>query len=214
VHRNHIGRLVLDYGRRSFSEFSENSPYGPIRLAARSFRQTTVGDRRLADRYLPLGDYDEGTLGRTFFDFYRARGFPLPGEPKSLGGEILVTHDSSHILGGFGTDGTGEINVAGFEAGMSRSGFGYELLMEVLLDFHVGINVGASSFGIEAKTGEMDPDTMMTGIGRGLACNVDLIGDWNFWSVADRPVLELREQYNIVGAGPVEQPVPGTEQQS
>ncbi|MGA9279082.1 hypothetical protein [Ilumatobacter sp.] len=211
--KHHIKRLILDYGRRSFEAFSENSPYGPVRLAARSARQTTVGDKHLAERFVALGEYAEDTLGRTFFDFYRARGFALPGEPKSLGGELLVTHDSSHILGGFNTDGTGEINVAGFEAGMSRSGFGYELLMEVLLDFHVGINVGGQAAGIESKTGEMNPDTMMVGIARGLDCNVDLIGDWDFWSVADQSVLELRERYNIVGAGPVVQPVPGFQQQ-
>ncbi|MGB0112664.1 MAG: hypothetical protein WBP59_05545 [Ilumatobacteraceae bacterium] len=212
--KHHIKRLILDYGRRSFTALSENSPYGPVRLAARSVRQTTVGDKHLAERFQSLGGYPEGTLGRAFFDFYRSRGFALPGEPKSLGGELLVTHDSSHILGGFNTDGPGEIDVAGFEAGMSRSGFGYELLMEVLMDFHVGINLGGQVAGIESKAGEMNPDTMMVGIGRGLDCTVDLIGDWDFWSVADQPVLELRERYNILGAGPVVLPVPSFQQQS
>ena len=41
---------------------------------------------------------------------------------------------------------------------------------------------------------------MMLGISRGLGCNIDIMGpDWDFWAVADTPVVELRERYNITG---------------
>ncbi len=131
------------------------------------------------------------------------RGFALPGEHESLGDEV-VSHDCCHILGGFNTDGAGEINVAGFEAGMKSSNFGWELLMEVLLDFQLGIDFGVGLVGYVPKTGELDPDEVMVGIRRGLECNRDIMGpDWDFWAASQRPVTELRTEYGITGAGDV-----------
>ncbi|MCB0967182.1 MAG: hypothetical protein KDB37_10135 [Ilumatobacter sp.] len=196
----HIKRLLVDYGRRSIGAFSENTEYGPMRTAARFIHQY-IGDSHVTERWTALEGYPEGSLGHTFFVFYRDRGFPLPGEHHGTG-ELFVGHDSSHILSGTNTDGPSELEVAGFEAGMSADGFGYEMLLEVILDYHMGIDFGASSVGIEPKTGEFDPDRVTTGIRRGIDCNVDLIRDWDFWSVADVPVLELRERYNILGDRP------------
>ncbi len=204
VREGHIKRLLFDYVRRATGHFDIDTP--KLKKLTEAVHQY-IGDKHVAERYATLESYPEGSLGRTFFIFYRERGFPLPGEKKSLG-ETLTPHDTCHILSGFNTDGAGEINVAGFEAGMSVDGFGYELLLEVILDFHLGIDFGVGLVGYVPKTGEMDPDQMMLGIGRGLGCNTDLIHEFDFWGVADRPVEELRERYAITDVEGVHMPPP------
>ena len=197
VRDDHIKRLGLDYARRAIGKISEDGLGGRARMIVSTLHQY-VGDARVAQRFHELQGFGGGTLGHTFFTFYRDRGFPLPGEKHSLG-EYFVGHDSAHILGGFNTDGVGEIGVAGFEAGMSRDGFGYEMIMEVLLDYQLGIDFGGQSIGFEPKVGELDPGLLMTGIQRGLESDVDLIEGWDFWADADQQVVELRERYRIVG---------------
>ena len=51
---------------------------------------------------------------------------------------MLLNHDCFHILGGFITDDQGEINVAAFKAGLFDDSFGFESLLGVILDFHLG----------------------------------------------------------------------------
>jgi len=208
VRQGHIRRLLIDYFRRGATNVQvAGDDSGILKRTVAEIHQY-AGDAKITAKYLPLADYDEGTLGRTFFDFYRARGFSLPGEKHSLGEEV-VSHDCTHILSGFNTDGTGEINVAGFEAGMKSSDFGFELLMEVILDFQLGIDFGVGLVGYKTKTGEMDPDQMMKGISKGLACKMDIMGpDWSFWEVADKNVRDLRDQYGITGVDEILLPPP------
>jgi hypothetical protein len=56
---------------------------------------------------------------------------------KSTSG-LLLDHDCCHILGGFNIDVRGEINVSASQAGLFDNGFGFESLLEVILDFHMG----------------------------------------------------------------------------
>ena len=49
-----------------------------------------------------------------------------------------MNHDCCHILGDFNTDTQREMNVAAFQAGLFTDGFGFESLLEVMLDFHPG----------------------------------------------------------------------------
>ena len=202
IRDHHIRRLALDYGRRSIGAFAGDGFGARSRAIVRSLHEY-VGDARTADRFAALAGYGSGTLGRTFYEFYRDRGFPLPGEKHSLG-EYFVGHDSAHILAGFNTDGAGELSVAGFEAGMIRDGFGFEMLMEVMLDFQLGIEFGTELVGYAVKTGELDPDELMVGIQRGLGCDVDLIRGWDFWAAAGDPVVDLRVRYGIEGVDGVE----------
>lgn len=210
IRDGHVKRALLDYSRRAAGAYQVDVPRWKKMIE--SVHQY-VGDEKVAARYAGLEGYPEDSLGRTFHTFYRDRGFPLPGEKHSLG-ETLVPHDASHILSGFNTDGTGEINVAGFEAGMAVDEFGYELLLEVILDFQLGIDFGVSLVGYVPKKGELDPDEMMLGIRRGLDCNTDLIHRFDFWGAAERPVVQLREELNILGArgvvmAPPERPATG-----
>ena len=183
-------------------------PWEKLKAVTNTLHQY-VGDTSVARRYQALENYPKESLGRVLFEFYRDRDFPLPGEKKSFG-ELLIPHDSCHILGGFNTDMNGEMNVAGFEAGLFENGFGFELLLEVILDFHLGKTFSTAGL-LPPGTGHFDPEGVLVGYERGTACSVNLIGDWDFWGVADQSVAELRQRYGIPPIpGPVLLPPPAT----
>ena len=207
VRENRMKRLLYDYGRRSFNEYGEvEGTWDSLKLVMKSLHQA-FGDHKVAERYQALGAYPEGSLGHTLFHFYQDRGFPLPGERKSFS-ELLITHDCCHILGGFNTDMNGEMDVAGFEAGLFDNGFGFELLLEVILDFHLGKTFTTAGL-LPPGTGHFDPEAVMIGYERGVACNVNLIKGWDFWEVAGEQVTDLRKRYGLPEIpGPVLPPPP------
>jgi hypothetical protein len=202
VRDDRLKRLVLDMSRLGLAELTgADGPWQQLKAIAESVHQF-AGDKQVADRYRRLEAFPEESLGRTLFQFYRARNFPLPGEKKSLSDQV-ITHDCCHILGGFNTDMNGEINVAGFEAGLFKNGYGFELLLEVILDFHMGKTFTTAGL-LPAGTGHFDPEDVLTGYERGRACKVNLMRDWDFWAAADQPVRELRAQYGLPNSpGPV-----------
>ena len=162
-----------------------------------------IGDRAVSERYQQLETYPEDSLGHTVFHWYRDRNWALPGEKKSTS-EFLLNHDCCHILGGFNTDVQGEMNVAAFQAGLFDDGFGFESLLEVILDFHLGKAFSTVGDIIPPSTGAFHPNDAMEGYEKGLACNTNLIRDFNFWSEADQSVSKLREKFNIpASSGPL-----------
>jgi len=193
-------RLVFDYGRRALGAFvGTDSRWAKLHQVARELR-LKAGDKRLAQRYQALADLPEGTLGNTFFHFYRDRGFAFPGEKNCLG-EIVTKHDALHILSGCNTDAPGEINVAGVEAGMVGSGVGYEFLMETLALFQTGIDFEHSSaFGIAVQQDALDPDMLMLNIRKGMHMSTNIFdADWDFWAATTRQIDELRRDCGIEG---------------
>jgi hypothetical protein len=153
-------------------------------------------DPELAAKYRALQAYPEGSLGKALFDFYDKRGFKFPGE-RGGAPEQLVDHDFSHILGGYDTDMRGEANVLAFTAGYRRENVFGPLVFIVVQAQH-GLRLtplaGAETGGLS------DPQVvagMVEAFARGSRMNVDLMGDWNFWSVMDQPVSELRRRYGI-----------------
>jgi hypothetical protein len=207
VRDGRLRKLQIDYLRRSFASglipgatFLEK-----LRAVIEAFHQY-AGDPTVASRYYAYARYPRGSLGRVFHDFYQARGFPLPGEKGSFS-ELLVPHDLTHILGGFNTDMSGEIDVAGMEAGMARTPFGYELLLDVILDFHMGLAFTTAGLLVPG-TGHFHPDSMLTGFERGARMHRDLLIGWDWHAVMHESVPALRERYGITGATIVDIPPP------
>ncbi len=189
--------LAFDYVRRGLSEFlPHDTAWTRLKKIAGAMHQY-LGDRDVAARYQALEGYDEGTLGKCFFEFYRDRAFPLPGEKGGFS-ELFVSHDLTHILAGFNTDMDGEVNVAAFQSGMSQSEYGWEMLMEMILDYHQGLHFTTAGL-VEPGRGHFHPDDVLHGYERGLRCKVDLISDWDYWAVMAEPVEALRALYGIDG---------------
>ncbi len=196
VRDNHMKRLLFDYGRRSLGEFlGLNSPSKVVKGVITMFHQA-IGDSAVSKKYQALETYPENSLGHTIFHWYRDRKWALPGEKKSTS-ELILNHDCCHILGGFNTDVSGEMNVAAFQAGLFDDGFGFESLLEVILDFHLGKAFSTVGNIIPPSKGAFCPDDAMAGYEKGLACNTNLIKDLDFWSVAHESVYVLRQKYEI-----------------
>ncbi len=149
----------------------------------------------VAARYQALGDLALGSLGRTYFDHCRAGGFALPGE-RFAAPEAITTHDIAHVLGGYGTDAEGELQVAAFTAGFRREQSLYIMLF-VLCQFDLGVTMVPVA---APQLGNLDPELFMRALIRGSKMTVDLFGDWDFWEVCEESVEVLRERYGISAA--------------
>ena len=108
-----------------------------------------------------------------------------------------MNHDCCHILGDFNTDTQREMNVAAFQAGLFTDGFGCESLLEVMLDFHPGKSFPTITGLIAPETVQFMPDAAMAAYEKGLACNINLIQELDFWGVADQQVIALRQLCEI-----------------
>lgn len=144
------------------------------------------------ERYQALAQKAPGTLGRTLHNYYRENGFPMPGEPKSFP-EKFVIHEFYHILGGYPLTHQGEMLAAAFTGGNVEK-LCMDMILLALLQYQVGATVAGVSRGVP---GLLNPEEFFHAIARGATMTVDLMDDWDFWAVADRPLEELRALYRL-----------------
>ncbi|WP_421994632.1 hypothetical protein [Reyranella sp.] len=159
-------------------------------------------DPALAARYRAWEKLPEGTLGRALVDFYNKNGFAVPGERNGFP-EAGLYHDLCHVLGGYGTDPEGEVEVASFTAGFKRTRALYLVLFAELV-FSSGVNMrpskeGFTTVGVLGKPGVAE--RMFAAIERGSQVNKDLTDRWDYWADIERPVDEVRRNYNILPKG-------------
>lgn len=148
-------------------------------------------DKALLAKYQALARLPATTLGYALHDFYVRRGFPLPGEPKSFP-EGWGKHEIYHVLSEYDTSLEGEMLNAAFSGGNTEY-LCMDLLMATLLQFHAGRQVLPGP----CPRGLLEPDSFFRAVARGAAMNVDLLKDWNLWSVVDRPLDTLRADFQI-----------------
>ena len=160
----------------------------------------------MAAKWDALGRLPEDTIGRQLHRFYQARGFEFPGRPGSAP-PLLAQHDWVHVLAGYGTRVEAELEVFAFIARANDDPRGFSLLAMVISLFETGyLSAGAGLF--EAFPGQLSQDGMTVRVGDAMrrgalshglegAPDVDFMAvDW--FDLADRPVEELRELFNVV----------------
>lgn len=203
-------RLRLDLARRFWLREKVREIWQEERLRGLyKFVRGMLGryeDAALARRYQALEHYPPGSLGRSYWEYCRKNGFPLPGE-KGGAAEQVLFHDCAHVLSGYGTTPDEEVQVACFSAGFQRRD-PWTFVFFVLLQFHVGIRLTPIT---AARTGFFDPVKAMVAIRRGAAMTVDLNSGWDYWPVMAEQVEELRRRYNIL---PMAAFLPATRQQT
>ena len=190
-------RLRLDLARRFWLREKVKDIWKHERLRGIfKFVRGMVGryeNAELARRYQALEQYPSGSLGRSYWEYCRKNGFPLPGE-KGGAAEQVLFHDCAHVLSGYGTAPDEEVQVACFSAGFQRRD-PWTFVFFVLLQFHVGVRLTPIT---EARTGFFDPVKAMIAIRRGAAMTVDLNNGWEYWPVMGEQVNELRKRYNVL----------------
>jgi ubiquinone biosynthesis protein Coq4 len=146
----------------------------------------------MVKRFQALAELPDGTLGREYVRYREHNGFPWPGEKGGIP-EGGVHHDFTHVLTGYATDPLGEIQIGAFTAGMKKTD-PFMFLFFPMLEFHVGLAIrpGTPSF-----PGHYDAALAFKAHQAGSRCARDLTDHWDFWSVVDRPVASLRDEYRI-----------------
>jgi hypothetical protein len=198
VHRLIDGQLLvarIDIARRSF--MGQRGRRYVADRGVRGFARLVSGvmgieNPSLAARYRALEQTPRGTLGREYFEFVRTAGFSLPGE-KDAAPEVILFHDCLHVLTGYGTTSLEETQIASFQAGVLRKDPIFGLLF-MLAQFHLGVQITPTT-GPEKLVA--DPALMIEAFVRGTRVTRDLCVDWEPSADFDRPVEELRREYNI-----------------
>lgn len=202
----HMLVFKLDFLRRSQvadimkDQLEQKGPLGLARsvLTMRGLME----DPALAARYRAWDKLPADTLGHSLIAFYRKNGFSLPGERKGFP-EAGLYHDLCHVLGDYGTDPEGEVQVAAFTAGFKQTRPFYVVLFAVLI-FSTGVNMRPSNedfttTGVLGKPGMAE--RMFAAIERGAQVNLDLSDKWDYWAYVGLPLDEVRRRLNIVPKG-------------
>lgn len=150
-----------------------------------------------AARYEALGKLPANTLGYAFYRHCRDNGFAFPGERLGFP-EAGIYHDFTHVLSGYGTDPSGEIQVGGFTGGYKKHNPIFVILF-VILTFSAGINMTPleqpTLRGIFATEGLAD--NFLTAVERGSRVPVDLSDRWDHWAWVEKPLEEARIELKI-----------------
>lgn len=163
-----------------------------LRGAWRIFKAIArLPNRTQAARHQALGELPPGTLGRVMYEHCRANGFALPGERKGTP-EILLFHDIGHALTGHGTDGPGEVQMAGFEAGFMGGDDAYSITLFGMYAF----GLGAQVIPTPTKAGDFDVRRFAAAYAEGERLSVDL-RFWDPWPSMARPVVEVRRELGL-----------------
>lgn len=151
-------------------------------------------DSTIAAPFRALARCPAGSLGRAYFDFIRSNGYSFPGE-KGSPPEPLLFHDMTHVLSGYGTDPSGELEVLSFHAGARKEEKDpFAFILFGIAEFHLGLAMSPVAQGTK---GMLDPGRMFAALRRGAACTIDPTDGWDPWPLMDVPLEELRERYGI-----------------
>ncbi len=141
---------------------------GVARFVAALAFQARVNKAKLW-KYKRLGLLPEGTLGREYWKHLTELGFGFPGEPAGIP-DSLAYHDVGHVLTGYETNPSGEIQQGCFQGGNRRQD-GFFFIQFALLQFHQGIQLTPIA---KPEVGNFDPVNVLWAIHRGASCTVDI----------------------------------------
>ena len=185
----------IDIARRALPGFKIKQTLregGPVALI-KQFLPTMGGhDDALTAKYRALASSAAGTLGRGYFDFITSNNFSFPGE-KNAGPEIIVTHDCLHVIGGYGTSATEEIDIAAFQAGCHDENPLYGILFG-LAQYHLGVQMAPVA---PAERGHADPGRMLRAFARGTEIKRDMWSDFRPWEHFSKPLEAFRAEIGL-----------------
>jgi len=198
---HHTVLFKLDFMRRShLADMFKGAVHRDGFLAtARSFAafRGLREDPAVAARYKALGQLPKDTLGYAFWQHCSENGFAFPGEPFGFP-EAGVYHDFTHVLSGYSTEPSGEVQIGGFTAGYKKHTPIFVILF-VMLTFSAGTNVTPVeqpvSFSILVQDGLADG--FFTAVERGSRVPIDLSDGWGHWAWVEKPLAQARAELNI-----------------
>lgn len=200
-----FGLAWLDLHRSGFAEHWERARMDQLRTTVKLEHQLAAGaeDRELAERWMTFADLEPGTLGRGVWDMYRSRGFGLPG---SIGGAsaYLAQHDFVHVLGDYGTNLDGELEVFALISRADPDPKGFAWLATLIGLFETGYVADAGFFTGDLRERRLDRVEMHVRIADALrrgrnVCEqlgVDLL-EVDYHDCVDQSVAEVRAELGL-----------------
>jgi len=164
-----------------------------------AYAMTVQEDPAQVARWTALAACPVGSIGRHLSEFYRTRGFQLPGQVGAVN-EAVAHHDWIHLLADYGTTPLGEIEVVSFQTSCTRTPGAVLGLLAVLALFESGAMAAGlitKSYPGEGLSLPGGIERMAEAISRGKACNTDLLLDVDFFPIANEPLGELRSRFGI-----------------
>jgi hypothetical protein len=143
------------------------------------------------DRYRALADLPEDTLGHAVHRYYATRGFPMPGERKSIP-EGWARHEVYHVLANYNTNLQGELLLAGFIGGNTD-----EMCLDLMLPALIQLHAGKTFVPGPSAEDLLHPDDFFRAVARGAAMTVDLLTSWRLWASAPLRLRDVRQHYGI-----------------
>jgi hypothetical protein len=200
------GLAWMDLQRNGFAEHireaSQDETAEPVPATRDPFEPAQV-DPELAARWAAFADLPEGTLGRSAWEMYDARGFSLPGTPGGAPA-YLAQHDFVHVLADYGTNLKGELEVFGFIGRADPDPKGFAWLATLIGLFETGYISSTGFFTRDRHGRNMRgpgmPQRVSDAIRRGkVVCErfgTDLF-EVDYYELSDREVGEVRERLVI-----------------
>lgn len=189
----HLSWVLADMARQNALSITGHELKGDFGAWLQPYTAAPGPD--LAARYEALAGSSAGSFGAAFHAFYKANGFKFAGTPGTPNERFATPHDSTHVLSGYSTTPQGELLVSTFTAGMHRQEPVSGHILPVIFSWHLGVVVVqfAGRF-----TGALEPRRFWVAWTRGSALVADVFDPaWDFWASVERPLDDLREQYQV-----------------
>ncbi len=160
-------------------------------------------DPELAARWAAFEDLPDESLGHSVWEMYDGRGFELPGTPGGAP-PYLAQHDFVHVIGDYGTNLKGELEVFAFIGRADPDPKGFAWLATLTGLFETGYIPTTGFFDRDVREPVIQTPGMhqriADAIRRGkVVCQtygVDLF-DVDYHDLAERPVADVRETLGV-----------------
>jgi hypothetical protein len=204
-----LGIAWVELRRDGFLEHWDESDQMPLHTKAASADpwEFAPEDAALAARWNAFAELAVGTLGRSVWEMYQARGFRAPG----IEGEVsayLAQHDFVHVLSDYGTTMAGELEVFAFCGRADPEPKGFAWLATMIGLFETGHVLEQGFFKMDVHEHPLEqPGTALRlahAIQRGKQTCEGLNRDLftvDYHELAAVPVEEVREHLSIPPKG-------------
>ena len=196
-----FGVALMDLRRSGFEQRWSEEAQRPLHTSSiyEDPFDKSVTDARLAERWRAFSAYPEGTLGRAIWTMYEMRGWDVPGEGVEQISAYLAQHDFVHVLGDYGTNLQGEIEVFSLIGRADPDPKGFAWLAAMVGLFETGYVSQLDFFQADIRQhvlqGEGMAIRLADGIRRGKAVQEGSGGDLmsvDYHELASSPLEEVR----------------------
>jgi len=191
VSKQHRDRVVADRFRRFPVSTSGDAMTMVDSDLARSGARLHIDARRVHALWKRIESLPSGTVGAELIRYYDENGWTYPGtdhhEPLTN-----AVHDFHHVLGGYATTPSGEVQVGAFTAGAA------DRPLDGALDFLLWERLAVGSPNLPGMAGAFRPELFAAALERGARTTRELAGpEWDPWAIVERDLDEIRAEYEI-----------------